>query len=383
MEHGRPTTLRQPESLYAISGRKVAVSNPRPIRVKYLPPSMVDSAIDRYMYLISRIQDVDQNTIFGMQYARTTLEIIADVAVMVYALNLPTKIPPHTVTSADLVDVHLEVARESNLVPEAETMEDRMFVYFWQYASTVSNENVNGAINFKVLRSIYSMLYGIQLRDTFDIHLELNGYGDGDIMRRVGDVYTNGMIYSQGYNLDFTHGIAQLFILVSAFLGMIDQPDRHVFSTMCGCISCRLNPAYVTLLSSTYMIQYPIENNNKQDLFVFLNIPQRLDPADVNTLMVCDRMPNEDGRIVMIYHMGGVVFTTDQFYLDGIISHINDTYNMQASGILFNVILLNHNVVVDLFTNINAWKPYGLFNESITFDGLVGRNKLMMVDFTD
>lgn len=259
-----------------------------------------------------------ENNIFNNEVnAMKVLEIISEVASMVRDLKLPTTLPQSTSPSYENVTQFLRFTYDDEKRVNR-TKSDKIFIKAWESAAdewemeTFNSDPVYE--QFVTLRTLLGEMYGLKLADTLDVDYYMVSLNSVTMVDKYGFIFQN---FSPGNRL-----IMYLFILITSFLDMIDEPERHVFSTTCGCIVCKWSPEYVNILDEPYLI--------RDNGFYFIALEEEVLKDQTPTLIMCKNQLS----LVALYSAGGVVKLNESLCIDGIIDLLNRMFKHHLHGIL-------------------------------------------------
>lgn len=180
---------------------------------------------------------------------RETLQIFQQVADIVVETKKPTVYPDEAVgrSSSEHVVETLHATEKLNL-----SHDDTLLVSWWITAADDwlhSDEPTED--QFKILRTMLSMIYDISIDNAFPFKYQL-GAPPQDLFDHgtmsVQYVINDDIVPDEGYGI---YGSLSTFMLVSACANMIGKPEQHIFSTTCNCWVCLMSPEYYRVLKTT------------------------------------------------------------------------------------------------------------------------------------
>lgn len=220
----------------------------------------------------------------------TIIDLIHDISIIVRDRNLPTLLP----LKKDYTYLNKPLGKINDNVRPSDLQLANAFFYSGLLSAVSKDVNI-----VQNLRTMFGMIYGIKIEPTFRIGYKLSAETPNGISIMCLDKYCK--LPADIYNLQSIH---DFFMLVTVYMGMVDQPDRHVFSINCKCIVCRLSPEYQRLLDVPYEISYQLEPvDDDGDNFTFVNLGVDLTRHLVNALLVCVKNTNT----IFVYSKGAVV----------------------------------------------------------------------------
>jgi len=251
----------------------ITANFPQAVRQKYLPPKflnptsgMLIDALTRYGEGKSKERSYSSgpgnaNNIFYVRPVET-LRILQQVADIVVETKKPTVFPEKAVNRKILDE---QVLYTMDLVEKLKlSNNDKQIFTWWILAANgwyYSDELIES--QFKILKTMYNMMYDIKMDDAFPFEYDLgippqDLYGHGTMSVEYTIDGDNPHTPDEGYGIMWYQ---YEFMLVSACANMIDEPEQHVFSTTCNCWVCMMSPEYYRILDTPPPIINPTKHS--------------------------------------------------------------------------------------------------------------------------
>lgn len=324
--------ITEPQSLQSLSGTEVS-RLPMSIRTEMLPRTLAsyDPVYENRKTLVDMFASLTSpGSIFRDQ---STLDIVKKVSEFVVNNNCITQIPITQSRTAVNEILYLHRTMVTSL-----SRQEALFMASWIIASQAFEgftERMRQASmdTTIVLKVLFGVIYDVRDNGYMGSIIELRRI----LFQYMMDVYGNSVQ---------TEIIPTLILLVTCYANMFDEPDRHVFTEECRCISCIFSAEYVATLNMPYIFPDVVHMPTEQMFFLF--VPCRVDDA-VNVFVASDFNMSTpiDIHPVLAYKEGGAVkITISSEYFDAIVACIDDirkdssesgTPDTLSAGIVFRI----------------------------------------------
>lgn len=329
--------VKRPQSLIALAGT-VSKQFPPAVRQEMLPRALAsyDPVYENRKTLVEMFAaNSVPVTIF---HNPAVLEQIRLVAEYVTSTNAITQVPE---TVYNRITVINELESLAATMRTSLNRNDALFMASWILANQMINISENDVDSFQVLLAMITIIYNcVNLSDTFYTDYDLSMTGDVETL--IVNSSSNERYVLNDVNSNQIVQIPYIILLVTCYANMFDEPERHVFTEECRCISCAYSPRYHNFLLTSYRISNDIATPVELTSYIYIPITDAFRAVNnmvvagkdlfaalqVYPVLICNTVGNSELCMAKT--------TVNDEYFDLLMYHFNH-YGVRGSGILFRI----------------------------------------------